>query len=675
MQEEKLEDGQHVNELILRYSYGKTDVIIDLKLNHNFIPHNHFLRYQLPNGTDAVQHFTKTDVDLCHYKGTIRNNAASYAAISTCNGINGVIYDGNDTYYVDTNNRGNEHYLYRYSDRIQIQSNDSTCGHGKHEIETFMNENFKFGRKIKRSTDGTIRGPSKSNRQSLFVEFVLVVDNAIYRDFGRDFKKIHKYCKDIGNVVNALYESLNIFIILVGVSIWNEKDRINLSSDSSKTLEEFLRHRREVLMLEHPNDNAHLLTNQKFERSVIGHAILNAMCTHKSSGGITHKHSPSTGIVASTIAHEMGHNFGMYHDTEQCECESPPCIMEHTTSNVVAFSWSSCSKDQLNLAFDRGQLQCLRNKPTALTMNPECGNGFVEPGEQCDCGLPEYCQNSCCNPNTCMLQSNASCATGECCDLTTCRMRPVETVCRPSDGECDLPEYCTHGTEYCPENRYKRDTELCDDGNAYCYEGACRSHSNQCKLLWGAYGESVDECYGNNVNGDMWGNCGKNWPENSLKKCSEEDILCGQLQCKPTDDDHELKSSYIDVRRGYSPVYPYFPCQAVVFDLGLHNVDPGLSPNGAKCGEGKICIRQRCMSIESLRFRGIGVNCPENCNGHGSCDNKGHCHCDTGYLPPLCKSTVQEWSGSNGSSTSLDDGIRFVQVMYAIVMGVLCQYL
>lgn len=43
-------------------------MIIDLKLNDNLIPQGHFMRYQLPNGTDVVQHFTKTDIDLCHYK-------------------------------------------------------------------------------------------------------------------------------------------------------------------------------------------------------------------------------------------------------------------------------------------------------------------------------------------------------------------------------------------------------------------------------------------------------------------------------------------------------------------------------------------------------------------------------------------------------------------------------
>lgn len=44
------------------------DVIIDLKLNDNLIPQGHFMRYQSPNGTDVVQYFTKTDIDLCHYK-------------------------------------------------------------------------------------------------------------------------------------------------------------------------------------------------------------------------------------------------------------------------------------------------------------------------------------------------------------------------------------------------------------------------------------------------------------------------------------------------------------------------------------------------------------------------------------------------------------------------------
>ena len=78
--------------------------------------------------------------------------------------------------------------------------------------------------------------------------------------------------------------------------------------------------------------------------------------------------------------------------------------------------WSSCSREYLALAFAHGMEYCLRNRPRTM-IGPVCGNGFLEPGEQCDCGLPEFCDNRCCDPTTCMLTPNSTCATGQCCDL------------------------------------------------------------------------------------------------------------------------------------------------------------------------------------------------------------------------------------------------------------------
>ena len=43
---------------------------------------------------------------------------------------------------------------------------------------------------------------------------------------------------------------------------------------------------------------------------------------------------------------------------------------------------------------------------------------FVEVGEECDCGLADQCDNPCCDPSTCKFRVNATCATGQCCDLT-----------------------------------------------------------------------------------------------------------------------------------------------------------------------------------------------------------------------------------------------------------------
>lgn len=64
-----------------------------------------------------------------------------------------------------------------------------------------------------------------------------------------------------------------------------------------------------------------------------------------------------------------------------------------------------------------------RNKPNLLFESPICGNGFVENGEECDCGLPEYCDNKCCDPITCKLKPTAQCGTGKCCDLETCEIK------------------------------------------------------------------------------------------------------------------------------------------------------------------------------------------------------------------------------------------------------------
>lgn len=107
----------------------------------------------------------------------------------------------------------------------------------------------------------------------------------------------------------------------------------------------------------------------------------------------------------------------MEHDNNECACPDDRCIMAPSSSSIAPKHWSNCSVEYLALAFEHGMDYCLRNKPASLFDSPVCGNGFVEPGEQCDCGLPEHCDNTCCNATTCLLNANASCATGECCDL------------------------------------------------------------------------------------------------------------------------------------------------------------------------------------------------------------------------------------------------------------------
>lgn len=63
--------------------------------------------------------------------------------------------------------------------------------------------------------------------------------------------------------------------------------------------------------------------------------------------------------------------------------------------------------------FKNGATNCLKNVPQKIFDSPTCGNGFVESGEECDCGLPSACKSSCCNPQTCKLKPNVPCSAGK----------------------------------------------------------------------------------------------------------------------------------------------------------------------------------------------------------------------------------------------------------------------
>ena len=106
-------------------------------------------------------------------------------------------------------------------------------------------------------------------------------------------------------------------------------------------------------------------------------------------------------------------------------------------------------------------------------------------------------------------------------------------MCRHSEHECDLPEFCNGTSEFCPADVYKVDGVPCKVGQAFCYQGTCRTHSDQCRLLWGPSGKKSDnQCYEQNKKGSRHGNCGYNRVNQSYISCHGEDVRCGMLHCQ-----------------------------------------------------------------------------------------------------------------------------------------------
>ena len=99
------------------------------------------------------------------------------------------------------------------------------------------------------------------------------------------------------------------------------------------------------------------------------------------------------------MAHELGHNLGMRHDEtiQGCYCPVPQegggCIMSSSIGSKFPRMFSKCSQADLETFIKRPDVDCLANPPDVdrLVGGPVCGNLFVEPGEQCDCGSPQVC--------------------------------------------------------------------------------------------------------------------------------------------------------------------------------------------------------------------------------------------------------------------------------------------
>ncbi|XP_074396838.1 disintegrin and metalloproteinase domain-containing protein 33 isoform X3 [Zonotrichia albicollis] len=299
--------------------------------------------------------------------------------------------------------------------------------------------------------------------------------------------------------------------------------------------------------------------------------------------------------------------------------------------------FSSCSRRQLESYFQKGGGMCLFNLPDTkdLVVARKCGNGFREEGEDCDCGEVEECTNPCCNAHNCTLKEGAQCAHGDCCH--SCKLKVAGTLCREAAGSCDLPEFCTGVSPYCPPNVYLLDGSSCAQGQAYCSNGMCMTHQQQCVQLWGPGAwPAPDACFQDvNMAGNTYGNCGKD-SQGRYVKCDKRDAMCGKIQCQSSakkpqgtntvsiDTTIRLKGREVKCRGTF--VYSAKDDQE---DLS----DPGLVLTGTKCGDGMVCKDRRCQNASLFELE----KCVSRCHGHGVCNSNKNCHCEPGWAPPFCE--------------------------------------
>ncbi|NXG49354.1 ADA32 protein, partial [Psilopogon haemacephalus] len=337
------------------------------------------------------------------------------------------------------------------------------------------------------------------------------------------------------NLVNSMFHPLNLTILLSSLEVWTQENKISTALEAHELQPHFVQWKQ--LHRAQPADDLALLLLYKAQAALMGATMQGTACQKDDAGVVAvYQRSMTLESFSVLLTQLLGHSLGMsYDDANHCHCHRHSCVMSRTallTGGTKDFS--NCSiKDFETFLKEKGS-SCLFSRSRWRRPSPRmamCGNGVVEPGEQCDCGTKEACSKDKCCTKTCHFKPGVKCSSGACC--RDCQFEHQSSPCRPAaDAECDLPDVCTGSSASCPPDRYVQDGHSCAGGSGYCYQGRCRSAELQCQMLYGRGSKNAPTvCYEElNSQKDRFGHCGFQ-PRRGYRSCNWRDLKCGKLIC------------------------------------------------------------------------------------------------------------------------------------------------
>ncbi|XP_017868693.1 PREDICTED: A disintegrin and metalloproteinase with thrombospondin motifs 16 [Drosophila arizonae] len=272
--------------------------------------------------------------------------------------------------------------------------------HHHHHYGTGIASNSSSTPRLRRHIDEPSRRPYVPDE--LYIETAIFVDSDLYRHMGKNYptnteNELMRFVLAMINGVQLLYHhdtlGRRINFVLKRLEIL-PKDTPGLfrSSDIDNYLSNFCLWQRnlnppldaDILHYDH----AVILTgldlhvtgkNGKVTSQVVGLAPVAGMCTPTSSCTINEgKHFESVFVVA----HEIGHNLGMRHDSKENNCDPSLHIMSPTLGSGK-ITWSKCSRGYLEDFLALKQAECLFDRGHFIGKWDHSAKGKL-PGERFD---------------------------------------------------------------------------------------------------------------------------------------------------------------------------------------------------------------------------------------------------------------------------------------------------
>ncbi|KAM9384737.1 A disintegrin and metalloproteinase with thrombospondin motifs 10 [Pholidichthys leucotaenia] len=335
----------------------------------------------------------------CHYVGHLQDQPhSSKVALSNCNGLQGVIVAGGEEYLIEPlvspenqsrsekaeRAEGRPHVVYKRSS-LRHQYKGKSCG--------VMDEKPMKGaswwqRTLKIAPHHVGRGQlplKRSVSRERYVETLVVADKIMVGYHGR--RDIEQYILAVMNIVAKLFQdsslgnAVNIVVTRL-VLLLEDQPTLEINHHAGKSLDSFckwqktIQHRTSYGNAIPDNGIAHHDTAVLITRydiciqknkpcETLGLAPVGGMCEPERSCSINEDIGLGT---AFTIAHEIGHTFGMNHDGMGNACgprsqETAKLMADHITMKTNPFIWSACSRDYITSFLDSGMGSCLNNVP------------------------------------------------------------------------------------------------------------------------------------------------------------------------------------------------------------------------------------------------------------------------------------------------------------------------